>query len=193
MIKGKEVVKRSKKVVFVSFCILSQSVRAKGVSIRFSAVVDPIVKLLMENNVNIVQMPCPELCYEGVLREAVRKDSYDNPEFRSICKEHANETIKTLHTMLKGGFQIIGILGVENSPTCGVNFVFRDGKGRVRESGIFIEELQQLLMPLEIKSIPIIGIQVYNIKNSMSELKNLISKQARLADFTVDSRKAECW
>lgn len=184
MIKGKEVVKRSKKIIFVSYCILCQSIRAQGVSIRFPAVVSPIIDFLMENHINIVQMPCPELHYDGVIREAVRKDAYDNPKFRRICKKYAKQVLDTMQILREAGYKIMGILGIENSPTCGVKFVFRAGKGRVHESGVFIEELQRLLSNRKLENIPFLGIQTFNIQKSVSDLKKLIYKQTTMGDFS---------
>jgi predicted secreted protein len=187
VIRGKETVQRSKKFVFVSHCIICQSIRAQGVSIRFPAIVNPIVRLLMENDVNIVQMPCPEMDYEGVIRKAVRKDAYDNPNFRKICRKYAEQVLNTMKLLSDAGYKILGILGIENSPTCGVKFVFRNGKGRVHESGVFIEELQKLLSSEKVKTIPFLGIQTFNIKKSVSDLKNLIHKQTTMEDFSKRS------
>lgn len=183
MIKGKESVKRSKKVIFVSHCILCQSIRAQGVSIRFEAIVSPLISLLMEKNINLFQMPCPEIRYDGVIRNAVRKDAYDNSEFRTICREYAEQLINHMKSLKEADFDIVAILGIENSPTCGVNFVFRDGKGRVRESGVFIEELRKLLPTHNLQDVPILGVQTFNLKKSLSELRSVIFKQRCLLDF----------
>lgn len=184
MIKGEEAVQRSKKVVFVSYCMLFQSVRAQGVAIKFRAAVNPVMKLLIDNDINIVQMSCPEISYEGIIRKAVRKDAYDNPEFRAICERHAKQVTDSIKILRNANFNVIGILGIENSPTCGVEFVFREGKGRSRESGIFVEELQKLLLSENLGNIPLIGIEVFNIKKSLLKLKDLIFKQSSLVDFT---------
>jgi predicted secreted protein len=184
MVIGKESVERSKKVIFVSYCTLCQSVRAKGVAIKFPAVANPVISFLMDNDISIIQMPCPELRYQGVKRDGVRKEAYDNAEFRAICKEYAEQVTHTMRTLRDDGFRITGVLGIENSPTCGVNFVLREGKGRVHESGVFIEELQNLLLRENVKDIAFVGISVFNIKKSLSDLRDLISKQTCLVDFS---------
>lgn len=184
MIKGREYVKRSKKVVFLSHCILFQSIRAYGVSLRFSSAVRPVVKLLIENDINLVQMPCPEMAYDGVMRKAVRKDVYDNPRFRKICSKHATQIINVMRDLSEAGFKIVGVLGIENSPTCGVRFVFREGKGRVNEPGIFIEELQKLLLAENFKQIPFLGIKTFNMKKSLTELGDIL-KQTSLMRYST--------
>lgn len=183
MIKRKEIVERSKKVIFISCCILCQSIRAKGVSIKFSAIVNPIIEFLMKNNINIIQMPCPEMYQYGVIRKVARKDVYDNPKFREICRKYAEEVVNTMKILHEAGYEIVGILGVENSPTCGVKFTFRKGKGRVYEPGIFIEELQKLLSSRKLDNIPFLGIQLFKIQKSILDLKNLIYKQTTMKDF----------
>lgn len=128
MIRGKESVKRSKRVIFTSFCIICQSIRAQGVAIKFRAVVKPIIKLLMDEDINIIQMPCPELRYDGVIRNAVRKDAYDNPEFRAICKECAEQVMHMIRILREGKFQIIGILGIEKLPYMRSELCIQEGK-----------------------------------------------------------------
>lgn len=54
----------------------------------------------------------------------------------------------------------------------------------MRESGVFIEELQKLFLNENLKTIPFLGVQVFNIEKSLSELKDMIFKQTRLTDFS---------
>lgn len=170
-------VERSKKVVFVPYCLLCQSIRAQGVSVRFPAIVVPVIELLMENDVNVIQMPCPEMEYEGITRKAARKDAYDTPEFRAFCGKYAKRVTDTIRNLRGAGFNILGVLGIENSPTCGVTYVFREGRGRVRESGVFIEELQKLLSKENLPKIPFLGIKIFAAERSVSELRDLISSR----------------
>lgn len=171
-------VERSRLVILVSYCILCQSIRARGTVLRFSAVVSPIVKFLMEKNINIIQMPCPEMTYQGIVRSAAKKDVYDNAEFRGICREHALQIRRLLQELRRAGFQIIAILGIENSPTCGVNFVFREGKGRVHESGVFFEELKKSLEEHNIVNVPFIGVKIFAIEQSLLELQKFVGRNA---------------
>lgn len=182
MIKGKEVVERSKKVAFVAGCMLCQAIRAQGVSIKFPAAVTPIIEFLMKNKVNIIQMPCPEIKYGNVIRKAARKEDYDNPEFRKICGEYAKQVVDIIKKLRKANFEIIAILGIENSPACGVTLVFRKGRGRVHEAGVFIEELRKLLSSENLQDIPILGIETFNVKKSLSKLESFF-KQKELTEF----------
>ena len=58
----------SSKCVFVSHCVLAQTVRAEGCA-KSPAVIREVVDFLVENEINIFQMPCPELLTE---EEAIR-------------------------------------------------------------------------------------------------------------------------
>ena len=50
---------RSKKFVFIPFCLIAQAYQAQGiVKYEWKSSIKPIVDLLLNNDVNIIQMPC---------------------------------------------------------------------------------------------------------------------------------------
>ena len=58
---------RSKKVVFVAHCLLNQNSISDGTAVYPAAFKD-IINLFMDNDIGIVQLPCPELCCLGLDR-----------------------------------------------------------------------------------------------------------------------------
>ena len=131
---------RSKKVVFISHCILNQNTvvcplaRAKG---AYKQVID----LIMENNIGIHQMPCPEFEYLGLKRNPMNKKEYDNYEYRIICKNIAIHLVEIMKEYISSDYKIIGIIGINESPTCSLK----------NEVGIFMEELNKLIYKNKIK------------------------------------------
>ena len=77
---------RSNRIAMLSFCLTCQSFQAEGIVRNYSAVVSPVVQLLMERNVNIIQMPCPESLFggleNGLAREPRSYKKYDTQRFR---------------------------------------------------------------------------------------------------------------
>jgi predicted secreted protein len=66
------------------------------------------------------------------------------------------------------------ILGIEFSPSCAVYNLYGPPPNRVKSgSGIFIEELKKILSKEKIK-IPIIGVSIYSIENTINELNSII-------------------
>ncbi len=126
--------KRGKKIIFVSHCILNQNTvveplaRAKGSYVK-------ILKEVIDQGIGIHQLPCPEFIHLGLQRKPMEKQEYDTPQYRSLCKELSQNVLQTIQEYLKNGYKILGVIGIENSPTCDI------GKKR----GIFMEELFDLL------------------------------------------------
>jgi len=52
--------KRSGKIALIAHCILNQNSRASGLAER-SSVITEILKFLVQNEIGVIQMPCPEL------------------------------------------------------------------------------------------------------------------------------------
>ena len=58
---------RSKKIVFIAHCLINQNAISDGTAVYPAAFTD-LINLLMQNDIGIVQMPCPELCCLGLDR-----------------------------------------------------------------------------------------------------------------------------
>ena len=136
---------RSKRIIAVHHCLLNQNARAKGLAKR-----EGIVEEIMEKykGRGIYQIPCPELRFLGAEREPLTKTDYDMPTFREICEEIAKEVAEDLRRFIEAGYEIIAILGVEGSPSCGVTSTHITQDGEVREvegEGILVEEIKRAL------------------------------------------------
>jgi len=64
---------RSKKFIFIPFCLICQAFQAQGiVRYGYSAVIKPIIDEILRLNINIIQMPCPESQLGGYERSLKR-------------------------------------------------------------------------------------------------------------------------
>jgi predicted secreted protein len=140
--------KRSHKIVIVAHCILNQNSRVQGKA-HYAGIINEIIDVIRKNEVGIIQMPCPELTYAGLLRPSQTKEQYDTPAFRRHCRQIASSTADQVEEYVGNGFKVLAILGVEGSPTCGV------GKTSIQEanSGILVEELRSELMKRKVEVI----------------------------------------
>lgn len=165
---------RSKKCVFVSHCMLAQCVRATGIVKHFPGPVRPVVQFCLDNDINIMQMPCPEtLCSSGGLgRSPHGKKWYDENGLRETAKNIAFTQVEYMSNLIQSGYEILAIIGVEFSPACAPTYL---NKGPViyREKGIFIEELQKCLIKRGI-NVRLIGVNQRAHRKLDRELKELL-------------------
>ena len=132
--------KRGHKIVVVAHCILNQNSRVQGIA-YYTGMINEIVDVIRKHEVGIIQMPCPELTYTGLLRPSETKKQYDTPAYRKYCRQIASSTAHQIEEYVRNGFKVLAVLGVEGSPTCGVE----------ADLGILIEELQSELKKRKIK------------------------------------------
>lgn len=138
--------KRSKKCVFLSHCLLAQGVRAKGLAKRSPAIVKEVLQFCLENEINVLQMPCPELlCSAGGFdRDPHGKSWYEERGLREISSKIAKEQVDYAARLIGAGFEVLSIIGLEFSPACAPNYLNR-GRRIVKGKGIYIEELEREL------------------------------------------------
>jgi predicted secreted protein len=163
---------RSKKIVFVSHCLLNQNARHLGGE-KYPGVVRELFELFSESGVGIVQIPCPQLEFnEGLNRKVESKESNENNGFRTKCQKLSSNIIETIEKYIRKNYEVLGILGVEQSVTCGV-YQIQNGRRNVPGKGIFIEELEKQMEKKNFQ-VPIIGVNLNNIFSSMEKVQSLL-------------------
>lgn len=153
--------KHKKTVVFVAHCLLNQYSRAIGVKNCYKeddivpGTVKPLVNLLNKYNVAIVQMPCPEVFYEGLIRRASGQTRYNTEKYKEVCRRIAKDIIYLIEQYYKNGYKIL-IIGVDGSPSCGVTLTALGGGKWANDRGIFMRILEEELKKKGY-NIPIVG------------------------------------
>ena len=181
--KNKVLDQRSKKFIFIPFCLICQSFQAQGiVKYGHKAVIKPVIEEILKHDVNIVQMPCSEAQlggYEDGLKRCPQGiDKYDTPEFKEICERCASEMVKLIKAILANEYEITAILGLEFSPSCATSLQY-SAKGTFHRQGLFIEALSRKLKQEKIE-IPFVGINRRGINKSVERVKQLFYKQERI-------------
>ncbi|MEL7647530.1 MAG: CD3072 family TudS-related putative desulfidase [Sedimentibacter sp.] len=125
---------RSKRIVFVSHCVLNQNAVVYPLA-RAKGAYKDIVKELIDSDVGIHQLPCPECSHLGLKRKPMTKDEYDADDYRTLNRNFASDAVKEIKEYLSNDYEIAGIIGINESPTCGIE----------GEPGIFMEEFELLL------------------------------------------------
>lgn len=133
---------RSGKVIFVAHCMLNQNARFVDVA-DFPAMFEPLIGFLQEKQVGIIQMPCPELYCLGLGRMDVRP-GLECPQGMKRLIRLIDDIIFTIKEYRFQEFEVIGILGKEGSPACGVTETWLDNRLQLGQ-GVFIRELKKRL------------------------------------------------
>jgi predicted secreted protein len=134
---------RSKKVIFTAHCILNQNsvvaplARAKGGFIE-------LIKLFNQYDIGIHQIACPEFKHLGLKRKPMTKDEYDTYDFKYLCLQIANETVRAIKEYVENGYQVVGILGINQSPTCSIE----DEPGHLIEAIVALLKKERLAVPM---------------------------------------------
>ena len=162
---------RSKKVIFVAHCFLNQNARCNG-SAETPSAIPRIPDLLIQRNIGIIQMPCPELGCLGLGREGMIYDQLSTHGNRRYLKLLAQDVVYQAKQYLKHGFKVLGVLGINCSPSCGVDCHAYNGAKPGK--GAFMEELSEELRIEELE-LPVIGVADAEIEKAVEKILELDS------------------
>ncbi len=154
---------RGRRVVFVAHCFLNTNTRFPG-GCAYPGATEPLVEYLLHSGYGIVQMPCPEFLCLGLEKE--QYGLIPETELRAGFKQLAQSVVDQVQAYLDHGFQVAGIIGMNPSPSCGVEVT--KGKGTMlgidRElgerggPGVFSEELLGCLAAAGLaEAVPVFG------------------------------------
>lgn len=157
-----------KKIAFVSHCILNTAAKVvlyneKEIQAE-EALRRQFLRRAIDNEVMLFQLPCPEFTLYGAKRWGHVSNQFDNVFFRKHCRALLTPVVEQLKEYLSCGemFQVLGFIGVDGSPSCGVDYTCRgnwygsfEGRKNLDEilqscylakgAGIFIEVLLEML------------------------------------------------
>lgn len=160
---------RSRKVIFLAHCFLNQNAISDGTAV-FPAAFQELVRLLLEAEVGIVQMPCPELCCLGLDRGDVRGGErpvvVENTRIRAEMEREgprqrlealAAQTADQILEYRRHGFQVLGVVGADRSPNCGVETTSKEN-AEVPGRGLFVEAVARRLAEAGAE-VPMVGLR----------------------------------
>ena len=81
-----------------------------------------------------------------------------------------------IENILSSNYKVIAILGIEQSPSCCVNYIYTN-HGNEKRKGLFIEKLYEKVKDYNIH---IVGINRRYINKSLNQLKNIIENIAEI-------------
>jgi predicted secreted protein len=179
---------RSQKVVICCHCILNQNAKLEGIA-GWPGAIREIGQLLLDAGVGILQIPCPEIIYEGIGRFDKSVEQYDCAAFHEICDRIAKEVVAQMKSYLDWGYQLPALLAIDGSPSCGYNLTQSAPEWRglvagkdwqkvryIQRKGILMEHLEDEMKKQGIE-VPIVGIpEVPELGNLESAMKTIKAK-----------------
>lgn len=139
-----------RKIILVAHCLLT-----KGFTKLFSSEISEVVKVLSDNETGIIQMPCPHLC--SLINKDTEKQSHCSDFLEESTKNPVNLYANIINPLLaqvekykEQKIEIAGIIGVKNSPICGVTNQ-NTGNSAQRNCGSFISFLDKELKSQKMK------------------------------------------
>ena len=157
-----------KKIIFVSHCILNTASKVvmynqeemdaeESLRLKF-------MQKVLEKGVQVIQLPCAEFTLYGAKRWGHVSNQFDNVFFREHCREILKPIINQLQEYLANPefFEVLGIVGIDGSPSCGVDYTckanwygsFESRQGlqetlneckMINKPGIFMDVLKEML------------------------------------------------
>ena len=131
--------KRGSRIIFLSHCILNQNAKVRGIA-EYPGAIVPLVELLLEQDIGMYQMPCPEMVCLALPRTrepAVSiRDVLDTPEGRSRCEELSVSVVDTIDEYRRNSYTVVAVLGGDvGSPGCAVPPPSAEAGGNTTSTG----------------------------------------------------------
>jgi len=179
--------RRSKRVVIVAHCILNQNALSDGTAC-LPGCMREVIDVIGTAGVGMLQMPCPELICLGLARRSsdggISNPLEDNTRIRALMKQAA--TMSRLRQLAQGitfqiaeyqshGFEVCGILGINRSPTCGVDSTTVSNR-EVEGRGVFITVLGRELEE-QVIELAMVGIKSGQPKKAVRTVQRLLGRE----------------
>jgi len=175
---------RSKNIVFVAHCLLNQNSISDGTA-EYPGSIRAIIDVLCKSDVGIVQMPCPELLCLGLDRGNVDGAASpvveENTRIRIMMgrksatvkmRRLVEDIVRQISEYRQYGFNVRGIVGVNRSPSCGVETTSKNNR-EVKGEGVFIEALRNELGKKGMHP-KIVGIKALEVEKAVESISQLI-------------------
>jgi predicted secreted protein len=176
--------KRSKKVILVAHCILNQNAKINACA-YYPGIIKEAMEVFLDAGVGLIQLPCPEFFYLGLDREVIpgAKSTIESEDTRvarrmnekqsrELCQQVINNIVYQVNEYRKHDFEIVGLVGINCSPTCGVDTTWSDDNEHLGQ-GVFIKMLSDELAERQI-TMKMVGIKAREPNQAISAIKEML-------------------
>jgi predicted secreted protein len=178
--------KRSKKILLVAHCILNQNAKIDRCA-HYPGMIKGLLEIFADAGVGLIQMPCPELLYLGLNRQAevgapttveaedtrVAGRMREDPA-QTLCGKIVSDLTYQLEEYRKHGFALVGLVGINGSPTCGIETAWSNDQ-ETPGPGVFIQRLKEELDKKGF-SLTMRGIKAYQPPQTIAAVRELLGQ-----------------
>ena len=119
---------RSKQILIVCHCVLNANAKVYPLAEVGGVFQDPVAPYIA-SGAGLFQLPCPETTYLGMNRWGMTREQYDHANFRAHCRDILKYPLIQLQAFAQAGYELVGVLGMDGSPNCGVNLTCEGYEG----------------------------------------------------------------
>lgn len=100
------------------------------------------IKQALEAGIEFIQLPCPEFILYGSDRWGHAASQFDHPFFRQEVKRMLEPIVLQLKEYMAHPekFEILGVLGIDGSPSCGVRYTYDGDWGGEFTGNVSLEQ-----------------------------------------------------
>jgi predicted secreted protein len=175
---------RSKKVILVLHCLLNQNARIDTCA-YFPGAMGEAAEAVVASGIGVLQMPCPELQCLGLDRSGRIREGADigireallEGEGRVRCRALVESVMSDVRDYLKHGFRIVGVVGNDGSPACGVDLTHYLDGGEGPGVGAFMGMLREELAKAGL-DIPFVALRDHEWSERAARLKTVLAAAA---------------
>jgi predicted secreted protein len=125
---------------------------------------EALMAYIIENNIQLLQLPCPEFIIYGSKRWGHVKDQFVHPFYKKQCEILLEPILLQLeeYAAYPDQYSILSIISIGGSPSCGYHITCKgnwggelggqqeleskiNSLGMEKEAGVFMEEFERLL------------------------------------------------
>ena len=111
--------RRSRRIVVLCHCLLNANVKVHPLATHAGAL-ELILKRFAADGAGMFQLPCPETSFLGMTRWGMTREQLDHPAFRRHCRRILEPCVDQLEALHRDGCAMVGLVGVDGSPSCGM-------------------------------------------------------------------------
>jgi predicted secreted protein len=181
--------KRSRRVILIAHCVLNQNAKIDRCA-HYPGMMQEITRILFDAGIGVIQMPCPELLCLGLDRQVDKGarttiESEDTRVARRMaeaqaqvrCREIVADLVAQIEEYQKTEFQVLGVIGINGSPTCGVETTWADDQEK-RGAGVFVRALSEELARRNI-FLPMRGVKARDPHQAVAAVMELLGTHAQ--------------
>ncbi len=119
-----------KRILLMSHCLLNTASKVKSEERNLEyeyALRSRLIEACMKEDINFIQLPCPELMLFGTKRWGHVKEQFETPHYQRQARLMLEGIVDQLELYNREPefYELLGVVAIEGSPSCGLHLTCR--------------------------------------------------------------------